>query len=145
MIETVFSTSVEVFLRLNSYKTDNPSLLHVRGGVSIYRASFLFALGSSPRPWRCFRLSRDGASDAVVFSTSVEVFPDHDSSDTVCASSSPRPWRCFFIVISCSRLICSLLHVRGGVSNDTPTSEGVPGSSPRPWRCFRQNSGSRSP
>ena len=52
--DAVFSTSVEVFLRIWRSSCLAESLLHVRGGVSSTgHPSHLLNL-SSPRPWRCF-------------------------------------------------------------------------------------------
>ena len=51
----VFSTSVEVF-RMNCFTASFVgSLLHVRGGVSLFKRPPVKAIESSPRPWRCFR------------------------------------------------------------------------------------------
>ena len=73
----VFSTSVEVFLvPLMPYEFD-ACLLRVRGGVSQMLLLIGFSLWSSPRPWRCFSSKRWGRSRRLVFSTSVEVFPEH--------------------------------------------------------------------
>ena len=72
----VFSTSVEVFLKELQRKLGEPSLLHVRGGVSAaIRIIRCFGV-SSPRPWRCFILQQAHRQAAFVFSTSVEVFPE---------------------------------------------------------------------
>ena len=50
----VFSTSVEVFLRLENSLAEPLGLLHVRGGVSAVKKKIDRELKSSPRPWRCF-------------------------------------------------------------------------------------------
>ena len=55
----VFSTSVEVFPELGWSQCADPSLLHVRGGVSIARAVTVTCTPSSPRPWRCFQSGID--------------------------------------------------------------------------------------
>ena len=91
----VFSTSVEVFLTLFVIPPCTMSLLHVRGGVS---ESGLYALifgSSSPRPWRCFWPARVLVRLWIVFSTSVEVFPQAAVKEAITKG---------------------LLHVRGGVS-----------------------------
>ena len=50
----VFSTSVEVFLKVPQPRVTCRGLLHVRGGVSAGRYRMQKARKSSPRPWRCF-------------------------------------------------------------------------------------------
>ncbi len=71
---------------------------------------------SSPRPWRCFQVVRQGDEVELVFSTSVEVFPNDKSQP-------PQGFR--------------LLHVRGGVSKFDSGGHNRAQSSPRPWRCFQ--------
>ena len=95
----VFSTSVEVFLCACCRRSSRMRLLHVRGGVSDMKALARDACRSSPRPWRCFYLMNPSDIFFLVFSTSVEVFPR--MSAMYCARSS-------------------LLHVRGGVSDQSP-------------------------
>ena len=112
----VFSTYVEVFLGVFPGMAGNRRLLHVRGGVSYLWRPGLELGQSSPRTWRCFRLRGVGAVAAVVFSTYVEVFPHRRD-----------------IMITFGRL----LHVRGGVSEQTGEPVVENGSSPRTWRCFR--------
>ena len=73
---SVFSTSVEVFLSLPDSDLKLPSLLHVRGGVSMKCVRPMPVYASSPRPWRCFSRPVTPAATLVVFSTSVEVFPN---------------------------------------------------------------------
>ena len=94
------------------------SLLHVRGGVSDRRASWIVFAMSSPRPWRCFRATIVRNRFAQVFSTSVEVFPE----------MFPETW-----------LSTGLLHVRGGVSLINLRCLDGAQSSPRPWRCFHES------
>ena len=71
---TVFSTSVEVFLRIGFSLSSASSLLHVRGGVSVNKKKVTARIESSPRPWRCFRGCHGQDPGRQVFSTSVEVF-----------------------------------------------------------------------
>ena len=71
----VFSTSVEVFLHFPQAICISVRLLHVRGGVSQNARTRPDLFSSSPRPWRCFWMKNVIARLAVVFSTSVEVFP----------------------------------------------------------------------
>ena len=111
----VFSTSVEVFLKKRGRPQRPASLLHVRGGVSYWANGLIFAVRSSPRPWRCFEVPRASPAHASVFSTSVEVFPKY-------RSASLQRW--------------GLLHVRGGVSEWFRDENLQNASSPRPWRCF---------
>ena len=86
---------MEVFLCLLMLLLLILGLLHVRGGVSkeIYFQGT--AAESSPRPWRCFQDTNKLHALELVFSTSVEVFPELE-----------------LFVFKYS----SLLHVRGGVS-----------------------------
>ena len=152
----VFSTSVEVFLQDGVHGSRCTGLLHVRGGVSLLVLLRRTNHESSPRPWRCFYLSRRQAPSTSVFSTSVEVFLQRSQKHPLVAQSSPRPWRCFqrlrlqllcLGVFSTSvevflrarkatRLSGSLLHVRGGVSWRLDNGLSVEESSPRTWRCF---------
>ena len=111
----VFSTPVEVFLRLSGCRQYRVGLLHARGGVSIYPPPEIHGRESSPRPWRCFRVRLAVMQDETVFSTPVEVF----------LASFIR-----------ERSRVGLLHARGGVSGDTTPTVALPVSSPRPWRCF---------
>ncbi len=114
-IRSVFSTSVEVFLKASCLLPKWTGLLHVRGGVSNSLPVRVLPPESSPRPWRCFcRLSLQSLPYSV-FSTSVEVFP-----------------------VSGSRAFdkAGLLHVRGGVSMEAEYQASFEQSSPRPWRCF---------
>ena len=53
-IRFVFSTSVEVFPLEARSKHKRTSLLHVRGGVSLFLTLTYDDAQSSPRPWRCF-------------------------------------------------------------------------------------------
>ena len=113
--KVVFSTSVEVFPDRRIYRCEPVPLLHVRGGVSQGRSSFVLPTVSSPRPWRCFSPQPLRSLPIRVFSTSVEVFPRSDATR----------WRAD-----------GLLHVRGGVSYEIELTEDDLLSSPRPWRCF---------
>ena len=92
----VFSTLVEVFLNCLFCPIKGSGLLHARGGVSGSAASNPFLQMSSPRSWRCFSGYTNQYSNWVVFSTLVEVFLGHNA-----AGIMPE----------------SLLHARGGVSN----------------------------
>ena len=116
----VFSTSVEVFPELGWSQCADPSLLHVRGGVSGTAQLGRPKRRSSPRPWRCFPEFYGVGYSGGVFSTSVEVFPPRSS-----AGSTRR----------------GLLHVRGGVSLPRSLAIVCSASSPRPWRCFRFSRG----
>ena len=111
----VFSTSVEVFPRASTASGCSGRLLHVRGGVSYTVHGFTEDNMSSPRPWRCFLISKAFTSQMKVFFTSVEVFPR-----TRTTRARAR----------------SLLHVRGGVSERDARGGTRYTSSPRPWRCF---------
>ena len=111
----VFSTSVEVFPKTWGFPPTQASLLHVRGGVSINRQTKVVTNRSSPRPWRCFSNRPLRLHIRLVFSTSVEVFPNRQIVD---------------------RSLRGLLHVRGGVSTDRSSRGQINRSSPRPWRCF---------
>ena len=111
----VFSTSVEVFLRISLDVAPQLRLLHVRGGVSPGRSRNFVRRVSSPRPWRCFRAQCTKLTAGLVFSTSVEVF----------LKKRDRPQR-----------PAGLLHVRGGVSYPKYDNYDAIESSPRPWRCF---------
>ena len=121
---SVFSTSVEVFLDLQSARVLLRSLLHVRGGVSAAVAKKAYPFVSSPRPWRCFVKPPPTVEGLSVFSTSVEVFP------------MPRV---------CMEAFLGLLHVRGGVSSGTTGLAPALQSSPRPWRCFQRPRHSKKP
>ena len=116
---------------------------------------------SSPRPWRCFPCCAMLTQWDTVFSTSVEVFLKANSMVMRPTWSSPRPWRCFLRrvlrgrrppVFSTSVEVfpsgrqtkgrnSSLLHVRGGVSEQGSPFHANPASSPRPWRCFSASQG----
>ena len=111
----VFSTSVEVFLVLMYMLPTLLRLLHVRGGVSASCTTRKVKLSSSPRPWRCFSKRPLRLHMRLVFSTSVEVFPE----------ALRAAWR-----------RGRLLHVRGGVSHPDHYARYRFESSPRPWRCF---------
>ena len=112
---SVFSTYVEVFLRLHQLHQLYLSLLHVRGGVSNARTLLRPSAWSSPRTWRCFLMICVFTATSNVFSTYVEVFP---TGGTIKGS------------------ILRLLHVRGGVSRGFLVGSLYLRSSPRTWRCF---------
>ena len=116
-LQSVFSTSVEVFLIITPKRESIFGLLHVRGGVSMNAGTLSAKALSSPRPWRCFFARAAEGLRVCVFSTSVEVFLVN-----------------FALGIS----VIGLLHVRGGVSKKSPERIHAPGSSPRPWRCFHE-------
>ena len=132
----VFSTSVEVFLTPVPIGIHVPSLLHVRGGVSISKETGRMHTGSSPRPWRCFSVLLRHVSQSLVFSTSVEVFLKngwnfHDRNRLLHVrggvSDACGRFRPIAVVFSTSvevfplhtrvhQVRLCLLHVRGGVS-----------------------------
>ncbi|SEG17577.1 hypothetical protein SAMN05216242_12244 [Thauera chlorobenzoica] len=91
----VFPTSVGVFPGCWIVIEPQGGLPHVRGGVSPSPALSPAMALSSPRPWGCFRHAHATAPCAVVFPTSVGVFP-------TCARHGT--------------MRRSLPHVRGGVS-----------------------------
>ena len=101
-IRPVFSTCVEVFLAQPPKTALRTSFLHVRGGVSLLILCHRLFPSFSPRAWRCFFFAIYAISVKIVFSTCVEVFPDH------CGSIPSQD--CF-------------LHVRGGVSSYRPVYE----------------------
>ncbi len=72
-------------------------------------------MGSSPRPWGCFRLVAECGRDERVFPTPVGVFP---------VGLMP------LFAASC------LPHARGGVSSNVFLTQLAERSSPRPWGCF---------
>ena len=111
----VFPTSVGVFLHDPHVSHVRTGLPHVRGGVSASAGCDSPPSGSSPRPWGCFFASAGTAAGAVVFPTSVGVFP-----------ASPVY----------SSAVEGLPHVRGGVSPLYKVHRLFIESSPRPWGCF---------
>ena len=156
----VFSTSVEVFLKVPQPRVTCRGLLHVRGGVSRSASGLPAVMMSSPRPWRCFLVGRHlrkvDSSLLHVRGGVSEVKGEPDQGSL----SSPRPWRCFqdgferllgrgvfstSVEVFLDRFVpsksaSSLLHVRGGVSYRAHAWCLVCGSSPRPWRCFQEAS-----
>ena len=135
---SVFSTSVEVFLKLRYGKLIKFRLLHVRGGVSHFPQFVCFDRSSSPRPWRCFS-APDGSAGRSVGLLHVRGGVSNTTRvKRLKQLSSPRPWRCFHALLSSSYclqvfstsvevfpwldywlLLCAgLLHVRGGVSEN---------------------------
>ncbi len=113
--DKVFSTPVEVFLRITRLLVLARSLLHARGGVSIGAEQSTRMAASSPRPWRCFQFWGHALQGLSVFSTPVEVFL----------------WLSSGLVG-----LLGLLHARGGVSQFQRIQWAGGVSSPRPWRCF---------
>ena len=91
----VFSTCVEVFLRVYEIERERHRFLHVRGGVSQRPTDFISLIAFSPRAWRCFCHVVIRVSSHFVFSTCVEVF-------LAVRENLPT--------------LASFLHVRGGVS-----------------------------
>ena len=73
----IFSTYVEVFLRLMSVVKTRWNFLHVCGGVSAFQPSVLDSQRFSPRMWRCFYPEIEDLYFGTIFSTYVEVFPTH--------------------------------------------------------------------
>ena len=152
----VFSTSVEVFLDRFVPSKSASSLLHVRGGVSKKPAKAFALTGSSPRPWRCFLREKEIVGVTLVFSTSVEVFPEWDNFFKLRLGllhvrggvSALRGFLVFGISVFSTSVevfprnrtlvptMCSLLHVHGGVSVKPAIWPMRPLSSPRPWRCL---------
>ena len=112
---SVFSTPVEVFLRIMFSGLFSMSLLHARGGVSRCRCGSWTSPWSSPRPWRCFLRPECSSPRQRVFSTPVEVF---------------------LLQLEHHHICNRLLHARGGVSAIRYMSAAANASSPRPWRCF---------
>ena len=92
----VFSTCVEVFLRVYEIERERHRFLHVRGGVSYAFGQKKLIGEFSPRAWRCFYTVLENRESNQVFSTCVEVF-----------------LRATYY----GRHIPSFLHVRGGVSS----------------------------
>ena len=90
--------------------------LHVRGGVSGTICPGRQLNKFSPRAWRCFSAGAKNATEAVVFSTCVEVF---------------------LVEILPVCVTAGFLHVRGGVSRYTCLMRKSAEFSPRAWRCFQ--------
>ena len=111
----VFPTSVGVFPPTCGITPTCRRLPHVRGGVSRGLLPRSWMLGSSPRPWGCFRVAADLGKGEQVFPTSVGVFLDARRVPTHSVS---------------------LPHVRGGVSRQVLSQQHADRSSPRPWGCF---------
>ena len=117
---TVFPTCVGVFLQKWRKENDNPSLPHVRGGVSPVLDSGHGWLESSPRAWGCFSFAGSAWGTVTVFPTCVGVFLAIENSDF----SKFR-----------------LPHVRGGVSFFRSSIADFVRSSPRAWGCFHRRDG----
>ena len=111
----VFPTCVGVFLRWHKRTMMESRLPHVRGGVSMRRATPVLHTVSSPRAWGCFHTAFKIYQRIVVFPTCVGVFP---------YSVQDLPAH------------CRLPHVRGGVSNTGQRHRTGIASSPRAWGCF---------
>ena len=119
----IFSTYVEVFPLIKRSITAGVNFLHVCGGVSQTNCVIENHKRFSPRMWRCFQHDGDRGGGKTIFSTYVEVFPQH--------CMQPKHSHHF-------------LHVCGGVSNSFVKPVLLPGFSPRMWRCFRKWLGSLS-
>ena len=111
----LFSTYVEVFLRISFITPLSLTFLHVCGGVSKIQRSCMDGFNFSPRMWRCFSAwSRDRLQD-MLFSTYVEVFLLHIFEEG-------KEWTflhvCGGVSKSSNRQLMSaaFLHVCGGVS-----------------------------
>ena len=105
-----------VFLGCSVAITSSAGLPHARGGVSKPKNDDGCFKLSSPRPWGCFRVSRDYDCAYRVFPTPVGVFLDcwlHGDG------------------------LCRLPHARGGVSEVGGDKGYGDLSSPRPWGCFQ--------
>ena len=113
---TVFPTCVGVFPVLGGPVGAITGLPHVRGGVSEKREQKPPKRRSSPRAWGCFDMSIRYVQYARVFPTCVGVF---------------------LLLRSQFRYLCSLPHVRGGVSSDGLFGLYRLPSSPRAWGCFQ--------
>ena len=113
----VFSTCVEVFLRVYEIERERHRFLHVRGGVSQRPTDFISLIAFSPRAWRCFCHVVIRVSSHFVFSTCVEVF-------LAVRENLPT--------------LASFLHVRGGVSDLFKRYHVKISFSPRAWRCFHK-------
>ena len=147
---------MEVFLSRGIRARTLICLLHVRGGVSFSRLRRCQQRKSSPRPWRCFQDDSRRQAHVLVFSTSVEVFPNGVFGSVTVSSllhvrggvspvdvilgtgleSSPRPWRCFYSLrpqVFSLRVFSTSVEVFPGPAG---FQSGFCGSSPRPWRCF---------
>ena len=108
----VFPTPVGVFPRSCRGCRCHGGLPHARGGVSVITQRRRRWLGSSPRPWGCFRRATHTHQGGAVFPTPVGVFPR--------ALSSAMPVPC-------------LPHARGGVSKIINGGFAIIQSSPHPW------------
>ena len=116
LISKVFSTYVEVFPYRLELKAAWLRFLHIRGGVSFSWPCYKIRRLFSPHTWRCFWCPAYQRYRERVFSTYVEVFP--------------------LVVVHVILKFC-FLHIRGGVSMLTITSNAISGFSPHTWRCFK--------
>ena len=91
----VFSTSVEVFLVVREPVERFLRLLHVRGGVSERLCNDHDSRQSSPRPWRCFRVTVQMELRSSGLLHVRGGVSRHSRSGDFNFWSSPRPWRCF--------------------------------------------------
>ena len=149
-----------VFLTRLFASSQDKSLPHARGGVSLAHKKAPAGGGSSPRPWGCFLSCVAGCLYVSVFPTPVGVFRGYVNGGNhglglpharggVSAArgyrekalpSSPRPWGCFQILCKLVTAARSLPHARGGVSGSTGVGTSNLESSPRPWGCFHHTS-----
>ena len=109
----VFSTYVEVILRLLWPYWFGVGILHVCGGdpIDTFFGSWLQVY--SPRMWRWSHAYDQMAADQAVFSTYVEVIP---------------------IIIFCTSNVWCILHVCGGDPHTRLSMSSVCQYSPRMWR-----------
>ena len=112
----VFSTYVEVILRLLWPYWFGVGILHVCGGdpIDTFFGSWLQVY--SPRMWRWSHAYDQMAADQAVFSTYVEVIP---------------------IIIFCTSNVWCILHVCGGDPHTRLSMSSVCQYSPRMWRWSR--------
>ena len=131
-------------------------LPHARGGVSQRAISGRHPLGSSPRPWGCFRQAGAAVAEVGVFPTPVGVFLFRELhtlayrrlpharggvSETAPVTHGhkqvfPTPVGVFPGITYSFCEHRSLPHARGGVSNEAFDLFVYIESSPRPWGCF---------
>ena len=110
---TVFSTCVEVILRLALQESHLSSILHVCGGDPSMLLSGCKNIEYSPRVWRWSSVGLCDSRITCVFSTCVEVIP---------------------MVTTALKQAISILHVCGGDPHQSPRSHYQFWYSPRVWR-----------
>ena len=115
-MQRVFPTCVGVFPTNPKIKSNQRSLPHVRGGVSIHAGITESVVVSSPRAWGCFSLDVEDEYWTGVFPTCVGVFLPPQNNNG---------------------LRSGLPHVRGGVSSSPQPPPRSSPSSPRAWGCFQ--------